>query len=146
EYGNGLSYFIAVALDPNGKGGSRMFHEQVKQGMQLTVSVPANSFPAGPSATKHLLIAGGIGVTPLFALRGEIRGRGEVCEVHYAFRSAASAAFVEGMELDGDPHVNLYDNSKGRVLDVEQVLRMQPEGTHVYVCGPEGLMNAVIDT
>jgi dimethylamine monooxygenase subunit B len=145
-YGNGLTYAIAVALDPNGRGGSRYLHEKVKVGMELSVSVPANHFPAANDVTKHLLIAGGIGVTPLLALRLELRMRGEPCAFHYSFRSAAQAIFTEELEFEGDPNVRLYDNSLGRMLDIEALLRSQPEGTHVYVCGPEGLMNAVIES
>jgi ferredoxin-NADP reductase len=146
RYGNGLSYIFAVALDPNGRGGSRYLHEKVKPGMELTVSVPANHFPAAAQASKHVFIAGGIGITPLCALRDELRTRSEACELHYSFRSATQAAFVEELDLEGDPHVRLYDNSLGRKLDVAALLRAQPEGAHVYVCGPEGLMNAVIET
>jgi cytochrome P450/ferredoxin-NADP reductase len=144
QYGNGFSYFIAVAKDPNGRGGSRYLHEKVTEGMELSVSVPANHFPPAPSATKHLLVAGGIGITPLAAIRDDLRSRGERVELHYTFRSVACAAFAEDFELGGDPNVRLYDNSAGRLLDVDALLRSQPEGTHVYVCGPEGLMNAVI--
>lgn len=145
EYGNGQSYIIAVALDPNGRGGSRYMHEKLRAGMEVEVSVPANNFPLAAQATKHLLIAGGIGITPIFAQRLELRGRRQLCELHYTFRSMARAALAEILELESDPNIHLYDNSLGHRLDVEAVLRAQPEGTHVYVCGPEKLMDAVID-
>jgi ferredoxin-NADP reductase len=145
EYGNGCSYIIAVALDPNGHGCSRYMHEKLEPGMEVTLSVPANNFPAVRHAVKHLLVAGGIGITPLFAHRLELRARGERYELHYTYRSAARAAFVEILELESDPNIYQYDNSLGRRLDVEALLRSQPEGTHVYVCGPEGLMEAVIE-
>ena len=146
EYGNGMTYIIAVALDPNGKGGSRFMHEKLKQGMELSVSVPANNFPAAAHATKHLLVAGGIGITPLFAQRLELKARAAPCELHYTYRDAARAAFVELLELESDPGIHQYDNARGQRLDVDALLRSQPEGTHVYVCGPEGLMDAVIET
>jgi cytochrome P450/ferredoxin-NADP reductase len=146
EVGNGFNYFIAVALDPNGRGGSRYLHEKVKAGMELEVSVPANNFPPAPVATRHLLIAGGIGVTPIFALRHYLRARGEPCELHYTYRSAARAAFLEELEIEADPAVLLYDNALGHRLDVEALVRAQPEGTHVYVCGPESLMDAAIES
>jgi ferredoxin-NADP reductase len=145
EYGNGFSYLIAVALEPNGRGGSRFLHENVKAGMDLEVSVPANNFPVVPHAKKHLLIAGGIGITPLFAQRLELRARGEPYELHYAYRAVTRAAFADILELESDPRIRQYDNSLGRTLDVPALLRAQPEGTHVYVCGPEGLMDAVIE-
>jgi cytochrome P450/ferredoxin-NADP reductase len=145
EWGNGQTYIIAVALDAQGRGGSRYMHEKVSAGMDLTVSVPANNFPLAANATKHLLIAGGIGITPIFAQRLEIRGRRQLCELHYTFRSAASAAFVDLLEIESDPNIHFYDNSLGRRLDVPTLLRAQPEGTAVYVCGPERLMDEVIE-
>lgn len=148
EYGNGQTYLIAVALDPNGKGGSRFMHEKVKAGMELEISVPANDFAISTSARRHLLIAGGIGITPIFAQRLEIRGRRQLCELHYAFRSASCAALVDLLEIESDPNIHFYDNSLGRRLDVRALLRAQPcpEETALYVCGPEGLMNAVIES
>jgi cytochrome P450/ferredoxin-NADP reductase len=147
EYGNGQTYMIAVALDPRGKGGSRYMHEKVRAGMELEISVPANNFPVAQGARKHLLIAGGIGITPIFAQRLEIRGRRQLCELHYTFRSAASAALVEMLELESDPNVHFYDNALGHRLDVASLLRAQPDpqGTALYVCGPQKLMDEVIE-
>jgi cytochrome P450/ferredoxin-NADP reductase len=147
EYGNGQTYMIAVALDPRGKGGSRYMHENVEAGMELEISVPANDFPIAEGAQKHLLIAGGIGITPIFAQRLEIRGRRQRCELHYAFRSASKAALLDLLELECDPNVHLYDHSLGLRLDVARLLRSQTdrESTAVYVCGPEKLMDEVIE-
>jgi ferredoxin-NADP reductase len=144
EVGNGFNYFIAVKREPGGMGGSRYLHDVVKPGMELEVSVPANHFAAAPVAARHLLVAGGIGITPLFALRHQLRARGQACELHYAFRSARQAAFVDELLLEADPAVRTYDQSLGQRLDVDALLRAQPDGTHVYVCGPAGLMDAVI--
>ena len=69
----GLAYFIAVQLAPNSKGGSKYLHEKVKRGDELTISVPANYFPTAEHAVKHLLIAGGIGITPLLAHRSHLK-------------------------------------------------------------------------
>jgi cytochrome P450/ferredoxin-NADP reductase len=144
EVGNGFNYFIAVKREASGMGGSRYLHDVVKPGMELEVSVPANNFAATTHAPRHLLVAGGIGITPLFALRHHLRARGEPCALHYAFRSARQAAFVDELLLEADPAVRTYDETLGERLDVEALLRAQPEGTHVYVCGPTGLMDAVI--
>jgi ferredoxin-NADP reductase len=147
EYGNGQTYMIAVALDRKGKGGSRYMHEKVRAGMELEISVPANNFSVAESAKKHLLIAGGIGITPIFAQRLEIRGRRQLCELHYTFRNAAGAALIDMLELESDPNVHFYDNALGHRLDVVALLRSQPnpEETALYVCGPEKLMDEVIE-
>ena len=144
-YGEGLAYFIAVQLAPNSKGGSKYMHEKVERGSELTISVPANYFPTAEHAIKHLLVAGGIGITPLLAHRSHLRLLEERVELHYAFRSAETAAFVPILKFQGDPNVHLYDDSLGQKLDIAALIRRQPEGTHVYTCGPSGLMDAVVD-
>ena len=144
-YGEGLVYFIGVQLAPDSKGGSKYMHEKVKRGAELTISVPANYFPTAEHAVKHLLIAGGVGITPLLAHRSHLKLLEQRVELHYAFRSAETAAFAPFLGFQGDPHVYLYDNSLGQKLDIPALIRRQPEGTHLYTCGPAGLMDAAID-
>ena len=143
--GEGLIYFIAVQLAPDSKGGSKYMHEKVASGTELTISVPANYFPAAEQATKHLLIAGGIGITPLLAHRAQLRQLEQRVELHYTFRSAETAAFVPFLAIQNDPNVHLYDSSLGQKLDIPSLIRRQPEGTHLYTCGPPGLMDAAIN-
>ena len=144
-YGEGLAYFIAVQLAPNSKGGSKYLHEKVSRGSELTISVPANYFPTAEHAVKHLLVAGGIGITPLLAHRSHLRLREERVELHYAFRSTETAAFVPFLGFQSDPNVHLYDDSLGDKLDIPALIRRQPEGTHLYTCGPAGLMDAAVN-
>jgi ferredoxin-NADP reductase len=144
-YGEGLAYFIAVQLAPNSKGGSKYMHEKVGRGTELTISVPANYFPTAEHAVKHLLVAGGIGITPLLAHRSHLRLLEERVELHYTFRSAETAAFVPFLGFQADPNVHLYDDSQGHRLDIPALIRRQPEGTHVYTCGTAGLMDAVVN-
>jgi ferredoxin-NADP reductase len=141
-YSESLGYFIGVQLAPNSKGGSKYMHEKVARGGELTISVPANCFPAAEYAVKHLLIAGGIGITPLLAHRTHLKLLEQRVELHYTFRSAETAAFVPFLGFQNDPNVYLYDDSLGQKLDVPALIRRQPEGTHLYPCGPAGLMDA----
>ncbi len=143
-YGDGLVYFIAVQLSDKGKGGSKYMHEKVERGSELNISIPANCFPPADHATKHLLIAGGIGITPLIAHRSHLKLREERVELHYTFRSTETAAFAADLEFQNDPDVHLYDGSLGRKLDIPALIARQPEGTHLYTCGPAGLMDAAI--
>jgi cytochrome P450/ferredoxin-NADP reductase len=143
-YAEGLAYFIAVQLAPDSKGGSKYMHEKVVRGGELTISVPANYFPVAEHAVKHLLIAGGIGITPLLAHRSHLRLIEQRVELHYTFRSAETAAFVPFLTFQSDPNVHLYDASLGQKLDVPALIRRQPEGTHLYTCGPAGLMDAAV--
>jgi cytochrome P450/ferredoxin-NADP reductase len=143
--GERLTYFIAVQLASNSKGGSKYLHERVERGSELTVSVPANYFPPAEHAAKHLLIAGGIGITPLIAHRFHLKQRGEAIELHYAFRSGETAAFNDELGFENDPTTHLYDESLGQRLDIPSLIRRQPVGTHLYTCGPEVFMDAAIE-
>jgi cytochrome P450/ferredoxin-NADP reductase len=144
-YGDGLCYFIAVQRARDSRGGSIYMHERLERGSELTISVPANNFPVAEHATKHLLIAGGIGVTPMVAFRYALKLRGEQHELHYTFASAETAAFVDDLQFENDAHDVLYDSSLGQKLDLPSLIRRQPHGSHLYVCGPEGLMKAAIE-
>ena len=108
------------------------------RGGELTISVPANYFPTAEHAVKHLLIAGGIGITPLLAHRSHLKLHEQRVELHYTFRSAETAAFVPFLGFQNDPNVHLYDDSLGQKLDIPALIRRQPEGTHLYTCGPRG--------
>ena len=144
-YGEGLCYFVAIQRAQDSKGGSIYMHEKVERGTELTISVPANNFPLADDATKHLLIGGGIGITPMIAFRYALKLRGQRCETHYTYRSAETAAFVDDFQFENDSNDVLYDSSLGHKLDIPSLLRRQPEGTHMYVCGPEGLMTEAIE-
>ena len=109
-FAEGLAYFIGVQLMPNSKGGSKYMHEKVARGSELTISVPANYFPTAEYAVKHLLIAGGIGITPLLAHRSHLKLLEQRVELHYTFRSAETAAFLPFLQFQGDPNVHLYDS------------------------------------
>jgi cytochrome P450/ferredoxin-NADP reductase len=144
-YGEGLAYFIAVQRARDSKGGSIYMHEQVERGCELTISVPANNFPVADHATKHLLIGGGIGITPMIAFRYALRLRGERHELHYTFATGETAAFIDDFQFENDANDVLYDSSLGHKLDLPSLIRRQPQGTHLYVCGPEGLMTGAIE-
>jgi ferredoxin-NADP reductase len=144
-YGEGLCYFVAIQRAQDSKGGSIYMHEKVQRGTELTISVPANNFPLADEATKHLLVGGGIGITPMIAFRYALKLRGQRFETHYTYRGAETAAFVDDFQFENDSNDVLYDSSLGHKLDIPSLLRRQPEGTHLYVCGPEGLMTEAIE-
>jgi ferredoxin-NADP reductase len=132
-------YRIAVRLQDNSRGGSRYLHEQLQVGDHLRISAPANLFPLQGQARLHILIAGGIGITPLLAYCAELLRRGAQFELHYAFRAGLSDAYVDSLrELIGT-RLHCYDSSQRR-LDLGQLLRDRPLGSHVYACGPQRLL------
>lgn len=139
-------YLLGVLREAHGRGGSRQMHERVAVGDLLQVSMPRNSFPLDRAAIRHLLIAGGIGVTPLMAMAHSLRVLGADFVLHYCTRDAAQTAFRDFVAEDGmASRVRLHHDGgvPGKGLDVAALLATAVPGTHVYCCGPAGLMAAV---
>ena len=136
------SYQIAVRRHDQGRGGSLFLHEQVQVGTQLDISYPMNLFPLAKLVRKHILVAGGVGITPMMAMIDDLRNSQVPWELHYAVRGPGHDYFgLKLREHDGS-HIHLYDSSKGQRPDFGQFLAGQPLGTHVYTCGPRGLIEA----
>lgn len=141
-------YLIAVLREQAGRGGSAAMHDTIKEGGRLTVSTPRNHFPlAGREANFHLLIAGGIGVTPMMAMIAELASRGADYKLHYCTRSPEKTAFTGRLgPLIDDGRAVLHhdggDPAKG--LDLAATLGDFRPGMHVYVCGPPGFMSAAM--
>ncbi|MGE8366551.1 PDR/VanB family oxidoreductase [Cupriavidus sp.] len=136
-------YQIGVRRVDEGRGGSRFMHEQVKEGSLLRVRAPVNLFPLLKTRRKHILIAGGIGITPFFSQLAELQRLGTPYELHYAVRSQEHAGFAaELLRLAGE-RLHLYVEDAGQPLHFAKVLAGQPLGTDVYVCGPAGMIEAV---
>jgi dimethylamine monooxygenase subunit B len=138
------SYMISVLRDEAGRGGSRFMHDQIKEGMIVQISHPVNLFAPTFNATKHLLIAGGIGITPFVAMMEQLSSENRPFELHYAARSQKDAAYAETIAERFGPSVNLYFSDLRQRLDIKRALTFQPLGTHLYVCGPERLIEDVV--
>lgn len=139
-------YQISVRRTDTSRGGSVFMHEQVRVGSELEIAHPVNLFPLEKLARKHLLIAGGIGITPFLAQLHDLRLTGVPYELHYATRSPEHGAFCEVVAQSEPQRARLYYSSAGQRIDVEGLLSQQPLGTHVYVCGPAGLIERVLDS
>jgi len=139
-------YVIAVLNEPAGRGGSRAMHEQVAVGSVLPVSAPHNRFPlAGREARFHLLLAGGIGVTPMLAMIAELERRASPWHMHYCTRNPARTAFLDRLRpliAAGKVELHHDDGDPARGLDIARTLAAFEVGTHVYFCGPPGFMSA----
>ncbi|MBR9828165.1 MAG: oxidoreductase [Oceanospirillales bacterium] len=139
-------YRIAVLLDENSKGGSAYMHTQVAEGDTLHLSPAENFFPlVHDHNSKHILIAGGIGITPFLPYLHELEREGLAFELHYCFRDGANAAFVEELRERVGERLFIYDNARDQRLDVATLLEQQSAQSHVYVCGPQPLIDAVIE-
>lgn len=140
------AYAISVRRDDGGRGGSKFMHEQVKPGMKMNISAPVNLFSLDHRAKKHLMIAGGIGITPFIAQMTQAAKLGASFELHYVARSASQGAYMDSLQDRFGDTVACYCNDAGGAPDLGALLADQPLGTHVYVCGPKGMIEAVIAT
>ena len=137
------SYQIGVRRETPSKGGSAFLHDKVAEGDALSITYPNNLFALDKTAHHHVLIAGGIGITPFMSQLHDLRQRGGSYELHYAFRADEHGAFRDELaELYGD-RVSFYVDSKGQRLDLAGLLGGMAPGTHAYVCGPGPLIDAV---
>ena len=138
-------YVIAVRLEAGGRGGSRHLHERVEEGALLVAEPPKNDFPMQPGQGAAVLIAGGIGVTPLLSMAARRRAESLPVRMHYAGRSREVMAFVPELQgLLGADLVIHADNERGAALDVAGLLRACPADARLYVCGPKPMLDAVL--
>lgn len=139
-------YQIAVLHERNGRGGSARVHEHVRAGDLIEISEPRNHFPLDESADNYLLIAGGIGVTPIKAMAERLHALGANYTVYYCAERAERAAFREvfGSDQFRDRVIFHYDEgNRDNQLDLKTLLSEHKPGTQLYFCGPGGLINAI---
>ncbi|WP_454712092.1 PDR/VanB family oxidoreductase [Cupriavidus nantongensis] len=145
--GESHRYIIAVNRDPSSRGGSRYLHEQVQVGDELLIGLPRNHFPLNEAAPHSVLIAGGIGVTPLLAMARRLSRLGRSWTFYYCARTRARAAFLEalaqlaGQAADGTLHC-VFDGEPGQAaLELAPVVGKHA-GADFYCCGPSPLLDA----
>lgn len=137
-----LSYWqIAVLREPEGRGGSAFIHDQLRVGDRLLVTRPKNNF-ALEDAPHYVLIAGGVGITPIMAMAEQLAREARPFHLTYGGRSAGSMAFRSRLAALGERVTFLAEDEDGRP-DLEALIKDLPEGGLVYVCGPVGLLRAV---
>ena len=136
-------YEISVRRDEAGRGGSLFLHRHVVPGMRMQIGHPVNLFPPDARARKHLFLAGGIGITPFMSMMAQLQPMGQRCELHYSVRSLALGAYVERLKSAYAERVHIYVDEQGEAIDLTALLSTQPLGTHLYVCGPKGMIDWV---
>lgn len=139
-------YEISVRRDDAGRGGSLFMHRHVVAGMRMQIGHPVNLFPPDARAKKHLFLAGGIGITPFMSMMAQLAPRGVRFELHYSVRSEALGAYVQRLQDAHHERVHIYVDDRGEAIDLKTLLSTQPLGTHLYVCGPKGMINWVKST
>ncbi len=139
-------YEIGVRRMEESRGGSHFMHDELGVGGRLEIAHPVNLFPLDKRARKHVLIAGGVGITPFLAQLEDLAAAGVPYELHYTVRSPEHAAFLERLQAGHAGRFRMYHDSAGDCIDFDGLLATQPLGTHVYVCGPKGMIDRVIGT
>lgn len=159
--GDAGRYVIGVLLDRQSRGGSRWVHSDLRVGMTLPIAAPRNNFLLHEDAAHSVLVAGGIGITPILCMARRLSRLGNSFELLYLARSRRSAAFTAEIEALGAPVVWHFDDEAGGPADLRGLLGQRPPravtpsamqpatppatpppGTHYYACGPSPLLDA----
>ena len=141
--GEGSLYRLGVKLEADSRGGSACLHETVKEGDVLAISEPRNNFPLRRDAVKTILIAGGIGVTPLLSMAQTLRNNKLDYELHYFAQTDGHLAFPEVLHELGEAvvlHLGLSPDETSQALTA--LLAGPQPAMHIYVCGPGPMLEA----
>ena len=143
--GSRHAYEIAVLREDDGRGGSRAIHETWEIGTRIRAAPPVNHFPLHADSRPAVLIAGGIGITPIKAMAQALKQRDVPLELHYTGRTAADMAYLDRLAGEFTSGFFAYSSREPGAprLDVAEALRRAPGDAVVYVCGPEALIEAV---
>lgn len=139
-------YVIAVHRTPDSAGGSRHMHESLNVGDALVASAPRNHFALDEAARHTCLIAGGIGITPLLSMAHRMNATGQSWELHVCARTPAHAAFADEVRAlaaagaNASCHFHFDQVPGGQPLDIDALVRSQPDDVHFYCCGPTGML------
>jgi len=138
-------YEIAVLQEEEGSGGSLAVHEIFSLGLTLRCEQPENYFPLHADERPAVLIAGGIGITPIKSMAQVLMARGSDFQLHYAGRNDHDMAFRDRLLREFGEQISVYRSEQNERLDVSVVLSAAPEKSVIYVCGPGRLIDAVVD-
>ena len=131
------TYQVVIQRDAQGRGGSRYLCDHLQPGDRLQLAGPKNHFKLDEDAASYVLIAAGIGITPMVAMAERLRVLGKPYTLHYAARTRASMALLD--RLATHP-VQLYVKDEGQALHLPGLLNQVASDTRVYACGPQRLL------
>jgi vanillate O-demethylase ferredoxin subunit len=140
-------YEIAVQQEKQGSGGSNYMHEQLRIGQTLNADFPVNEFSLSSPGKHHILIAGGIGITPILAMLRDLSEASESYELHYSVKTDEDFAFKDEIIKLAGKNAYFYCTQRQSPtrLDVDTLLKERSNSSHIYICGPVGLITAVKD-
>jgi ferredoxin-NADP reductase len=136
------TYMIGVKRDPASRGGSRYIHDELHVGKTLRISAPRNNFPLKEDAAHVILIAGGIGITPIWCMVQRLAELGRSWRLYYSCRSRADMAFLDALEALAPAKFHFDDENSGKFLDIAAIVAAAPKDAHLYCCGPGPMLKA----
>ncbi len=134
------TFDVAVQREDKGQGGSKAVHNLVA-GQTVIANSPRNDFPLSENSDFSLLLAGGIGITPMISMATRLQATGRRFEVHYTARNESSMAFADRLKAAFGDAASLYFDD-AEPIDLSALMHTQPDGTDLYICGPKGMIDA----
>lgn len=138
-------YRLAVLKEVDSRGGSKAVFDDIEVGQQLEISAPKNLFPLEDDDGLKILVAGGIGITPILSMAYALKAMGQRFELHYCFSERKNVAFIEELKSEFDEQLTIHDSSEKK-FDPKATFSAHPERASLYTCGPEGFMTWVMDS
>ena len=141
---NPESYVVGIKRDAQSRGGSRYIFDEMGVGHAVKISAPRNNFPLVESAEHVVLVAGGIGITPIWCMAQQLAAQNRSWKLYYSCRSRADMAFLDTMAkfAPGATHLHFDDEADGKFLDLAAVFATAPQNAHFYCCGPNPMLKA----
>jgi MOSC domain-containing protein YiiM/ferredoxin-NADP reductase len=137
------SFVLGVARDEQSRGGSIYLHDSLHVGDSVEVGEFMHNLELHKMASHHIFIVGGIGITAFLAMMDRLNRTNQTFELHNAVRSAQDIAFASALEPYAS-NTRVYDRSKGQRMDIKTILQTRIWNSHVYVCGPQRMIDAVL--
>lgn len=139
-----LGYRLAILLEASSRGGSANIHAQFQPGQTIRIGAPRNAFRLVEDARRSILVAGGIGVTPLYAMAHRLQAIGADFDFHYCTRSGARTAFREELRRASfAERLTVHIDDEGDALEPDVAFAQPEPGTHLYICGPAGFIDYI---
>jgi cytochrome P450/ferredoxin-NADP reductase len=141
---NRKHYEVVIQKEADGRGGSNYFCSNLKVGDKIQLSGPKNLFKLNESANRYVLVAGGIGITPMLAMADRLKALGKSYELHYAGSTRKRMALLERVERDHGKNLTLHISSENSRMNLNQITKDIRENDLIYVCGPGRLIDELV--
>jgi tetrachlorobenzoquinone reductase len=136
------TYVVGIKRDGQGRGGSVYIHDNLRVGAELEISGPRNNFQLREDANQTVLIAGGIGITPIWSMVQRLQELRKPWKLYFASRSPEDAAFIDELRQLGNATFHFDCENEGRPLAMESIVSTVPHTADLYCCGPSPMLEA----